>query len=214
MKSVDCSPGVPAKRVHGSMTHSTLCRRSRAASCLPLVRLEHHAAMGHRHPVAVDRVEMCVEAPVTPKLRIEVADELVPVEVEIDPVAIAAPFGAAEHVAVEAPCLLDIPDLQRHMEGRERHVGTWSRAPLPVHSPIVYDRAHASSPRLQLDRGVPGGYHPIRPGARARPPGPRRRCRPRCCATGCTGSCSWARSARAIRSPPRRSARCCAARSK
>src|SRR5215472_17916018 len=66
----------------------------------PLGWLEHHATMRHRYPVTVDRVEVRAQAPLRAETRIEVTDELVAVEVEVDPVGRAAPFGAAENAAV------------------------------------------------------------------------------------------------------------------
>ena len=53
--------------------------------------------MRHRHRMAIDRI--------MPRHRLvtidAVRDDLMAIEVEIDPVGIAAPFGTAKHTAIE-----------------------------------------------------------------------------------------------------------------
>ena len=73
----------------------------RAAQALgervPGLPLEHHAEMRHGHVVPVDLVVMHVFLLV----RIEVRDDLVAEEIEVHPFVAAAPFRAAEQLAVE-----------------------------------------------------------------------------------------------------------------
>jgi hypothetical protein len=88
---------------------------------LPLRRLEYHATVRHRHPMAVHRVEVCGDATVRPKAGIQVTNKLMAVEVEVDPVGSAAPLGATEHLPVEAARFRKIPHLEGHMKGRKSH---------------------------------------------------------------------------------------------
>ena len=48
-------------------------------------------------------------------------DDLMPVEIEIDPVLGATPFRTAEDAAVEAPRRIQIVDRKCEMEGMEAH---------------------------------------------------------------------------------------------
>jgi hypothetical protein len=48
-------------------------------------------------------------------------DDLVPVEIEIDPMVRAAAFGAAEQFAVEAPSGGKVVDRKGMVEGRKAH---------------------------------------------------------------------------------------------
>src|SRR4029077_2414910 len=96
----------------------------------PVPGLEHHAAVRHRHSMTVNGVEVCVDASVRSELPVEVADELMPEHVEIDPVGGAAALGAAEHAGIEVPRLLQVPDLDGDMkrgEDRAAHPGENSR---------------------------------------------------------------------------------------
>src|ERR1700733_14594611 len=56
----------------------------------PLLHLQHHSAMGHRHAVSIHRVEMAREPPVLAQIGVQMADELMPVEIEVHPIDIAA----------------------------------------------------------------------------------------------------------------------------
>jgi hypothetical protein len=106
------------KRVVGSMTHSTSCARSRAASS------RHCGGSSTTHSEARarhGRLEVRVDAPGGPELRIQVAHELVAVDVEVDPVRGTAPLAATERVAVEAARFREVAYLQSHVEGRESH---------------------------------------------------------------------------------------------
>ena len=125
MKRVDCSPGAPAKR-----------GRARG-ELAPLTGLEHHAAMRYRHPVAVDRVIERGDAPARPEVRVQVAYQLVPIEVEVDPVGVAPSLGAAEHPAVKAPRFGDVPHLNRDVKGCQGHAITSSGTSVSVHCPHI-----------------------------------------------------------------------------
>src|SRR5215469_5705611 len=88
---------------------------------LPLVRLEHHSEMRDRYAVAVDRIEVRCEPALRTEALIQVANELVAIEIEIHPVARAPSFRAAEHPAIEAPRLVQVAHLYCHVKGRQRH---------------------------------------------------------------------------------------------
>ena len=74
--------------------------------------------MRHRHLLAVDRIGRARAH----RVRREMGDDLVAVEVEIDPMVGAAAFGAAEQLAVEAPRGGEIVDRKGKVEGRKAHV--------------------------------------------------------------------------------------------
>ncbi len=69
--------------------------------------------------MTVNGLEVCVDASVQSELPVEVADELMPEHVEIDPVGGAAALGATEHAGIEAPRLLQVPDLDGDMKRGE-----------------------------------------------------------------------------------------------
>ena len=100
---VDCSPTSPAKRVCGSMTNSTPAARRRSASGRPVRGFEQHAEVGHRH--VVRRRPRCGSMSGARRHRpdavVEVGDELVAVEVEVDPRRRRPTLRATEDVAVE-----------------------------------------------------------------------------------------------------------------
>src|SRR5207244_12003480 len=85
----------------------------------PVPGLEHHPTVRHRHPQTLNGVEMRVDAPPRSELPVEVADELMPEHVEVDPVGGAAALGATEHPGIEAPRLLEIADLHGDAKGGE-----------------------------------------------------------------------------------------------
>jgi len=87
----------------------------------PSPGLQHDAAVRHGHTVPIDWIEMRAEASLRAECRIQVAHELVAVEIEVDPLGCAASFRAAENAAVEAPRLVDVPDLDRNVEGSQAH---------------------------------------------------------------------------------------------
>ena len=57
---------------------------------------EHDTAVGHGHAVAIDCVVNLADLAVFAKRLVQVHDELVPEQIEVDPVIAAAPFGATE----------------------------------------------------------------------------------------------------------------------
>jgi EmrB/QacA subfamily drug resistance transporter len=91
---------------------------------LPLAHLEHDATVRHRHAVSVDRAAKRCHAPFAAERRIQVADELMSVQIEIHPVRRTASLPATEDPAIEASRLLDVPYLHRDVEGRERGFGS------------------------------------------------------------------------------------------
>src|SRR5271169_1541764 len=60
---------------------------------VPLSRPEHDAAVGHGYTLPVHQIEMARELAGSAQLGIQMADELVTIEVEIDPARIAAALG-------------------------------------------------------------------------------------------------------------------------
>lgn len=78
----------------------------------PLVHVKHHAEMRHRYVLAIDGVSR----PHRICIWIEMGDDLVSVEIEIDPGAIASSLGAAEHAAVEGARSVEIVHRKRVME--------------------------------------------------------------------------------------------------
>ena len=65
----------------------------------PSPGLQHDAAVRHGHTVPIDWIEMSAEASLRAECRIQVAHELVAVEIEVDPLGCAASFRAAENAA-------------------------------------------------------------------------------------------------------------------
>jgi hypothetical protein len=82
--------------------------------------------------MAVDRVEVRSDTAVRSKRGIEVTDELMSVEVEIDPVRGAAPLSATEHLAIESARFGDVPYLDGHMKRPESHAFSVEGAKAPT----------------------------------------------------------------------------------
>ena len=59
-------------------------------------------------------------------------DDLVAVEIEIDPMLGASAFGAAEQLAVEAARRGEVIDRKGEVEGRQAHAASLLIIPLPV----------------------------------------------------------------------------------
>ncbi|GAA4722556.1 hypothetical protein GCM10023325_19920 [Sphingomonas lutea] len=72
------------------------------------------------HLIAVDRIGR----PGAHRVRCQMGDDLMPVEIEIDPMIGAPPFGAAEQAAVEAARGGKVIDRESEMEGRQAHALT------------------------------------------------------------------------------------------
>ena len=115
---VDCSPTSPAKRVCGSMTNSTPAATQPVGERVPVRRVEEDAEVGNRHGVAVDLVAEQVAPVGIGQTRVEVGDELVAVEVEVDPRRRRPTLRATEHVAVERRGGGEVVDRHRQMEAR------------------------------------------------------------------------------------------------
>ena len=81
---------------------------------LPLRHREHRAEVAHRHVMAIDRAGL----PVADFLGREVRDNLVAVEIEIDPRVGRAPLGTAEQAAVKGPRLGKVIHGESEMEQR------------------------------------------------------------------------------------------------
>ena len=73
--------------------------------------------MRHRHMITVDLVRRAPGSGV----RREVRDDLMPVQVEIDPMLGASPFGAAQQSSIEATCSGQIVDRKSKVEGSKAH---------------------------------------------------------------------------------------------
>ena len=85
---------------------------------VPIGGVEQDAEVGHGHGVAVDLVAE-QGAPVGIGERgVEVGDELVAVEVEVDPRRRRPTLRATEHFAVERPSGGEVVDRHRQMEAR------------------------------------------------------------------------------------------------
>ena len=81
---------------------------------LPLGHSEHDAEVRHGHVMAVDGVARFGRA-----FGSQVRNNLVPVEIEIDPVVGAAPFRAPHRPAPERPRLGDVAHRKGEVEGGE-----------------------------------------------------------------------------------------------
>src|SRR5690606_25954064 len=89
---------------------------------LPVREREHHAEVGDGDVVAVDRVAGGDRGGIGR----EVGDDLVAVEVEIDPFRAAAAFGAADDTAPEGARGGEVVDREGEVEGAQGH-GSSSR---------------------------------------------------------------------------------------
>jgi hypothetical protein len=83
---------------------------------LPVLEREDDAKVRHRHVVAVDGVA-CRGL----RLGRQVGDDLVAVEVEVDPLVGAAPFGAADRAAPERARGGKIVDREGEVERAQGH---------------------------------------------------------------------------------------------
>src|SRR5579859_6670180 len=86
---------------------------------LPLRHREHRAKVAHRHRVAVDLAGLTV----TDFLGCEVRDDLMAIEVEVDPIRRATPFRTAEQLAIELAGRGEAMHGKRQMERRQNGVG-------------------------------------------------------------------------------------------
>src|SRR5690606_5416076 len=86
---------------------------------LPFVEGQHHAAVRHRHTLAVHGAFALPHPALAAERWIVMHHELMPEQIEIDPLRTAATLRQAEAAAVEIACLLEIAHLQRDVEGRE-----------------------------------------------------------------------------------------------
>ena len=85
----------------------------------PLRRPQNHPTVRHRHAMPIDRIEMAGQLSGASQIWIQMTDELMTVEIEIDPIGRAAAFAAAEDILVEAACLLDVAHLYGDVEWRQ-----------------------------------------------------------------------------------------------
>ena len=99
-----CKAGVRCDAEHDASRLDAHCQ------CGPIGYRQHNSEMRHRHIVTVDRVCRFIST------RRVVDDQLMPEEIEIDPVLARSAFGATERVTVEAPCRRQIIDRNRQME--------------------------------------------------------------------------------------------------
>src|ERR1039458_2427066 len=88
----------------------------------PLLRPEHDAAVGHGHAVPVHEVEMARELAGCAQFGVQVTDELVSIEIEINPARIAAALGTTEDILVETARLGDVAHLHGDVERCQRLV--------------------------------------------------------------------------------------------
>lgn len=77
-----------------------------------------HPIVRHRYILAVYRIRMQLLF----RFRFVVYHQLMPEEVEIDPVVAASPFGAIEHIAIKSTALIQVMDGNSHVKGSDcRH---------------------------------------------------------------------------------------------
>ena len=81
-------------------------------------KIENSAEVRYRHTVAVHDIRDGVVCAARILVG-EMTDQLVAEEVEIHPLAGAAPFVAAQHVSVEFPRLVEIPNSNRQVKRRK-----------------------------------------------------------------------------------------------
>ena len=99
--------------------------------------------MRHRHVLAVDRIAR----PLARRVRREMGDDLVAVEIEVDPMVGAASLRAAEQLAVEAPRGGKIVDRKGEMERRQGHAPTLSLRAKRSNPVVFMDCFAATAPR-------------------------------------------------------------------
>ena len=83
----------------------------------PLVHRQDDSKMRHRHIIAVDRIG----CPPPDRIGREVSDDLMAIEVEINPMIRAPALAAAEQAAVKATRRSQVVDRESEMEGRQCH---------------------------------------------------------------------------------------------
>jgi hypothetical protein len=89
---------------------------------MPLGPIKHDAEVRHRHIFSIDLVEaQWLSA------RIKMRDELMPEEIEVDPILRATPFWTCEAPSIEAPRGAQVVYGYRQMKGC-RHRATMDRA--------------------------------------------------------------------------------------
>jgi hypothetical protein len=93
------------------------CRDELVAHRFPFRHRQHQPKMAHRHRVTIDAAG-CAAARF---LRREISDDLVSVEVEVDPVRVRTAFGTSEHAAVERPRRGKIGDRKGKMKQWRSH---------------------------------------------------------------------------------------------
>src|SRR6185437_7457354 len=86
--------------------------------------------MRHRHAVAIDRVVVARQLSQLTQRGIQMADELVAVEIEVHPASVAASLGAAENFSIETACFVDVPNLHGDVKGGQRLVHGFPRKSL------------------------------------------------------------------------------------
>src|SRR5689334_1673066 len=75
-------PGLPLEANVGLDDELDLERAHTLRQGIPVVHLQHNAAMRHWNAVAVHRIEVRGDSPVLAEVRVEMTDELMAVEVE------------------------------------------------------------------------------------------------------------------------------------
>jgi hypothetical protein len=85
--------------------------RQARGKLLPFDHGQYDAEVWHRHLVTIDGIVMRADTPLNPEARIQMTDQLMAIEIEVDPMAAAAPFRAIHQGAIELARLADIADL-------------------------------------------------------------------------------------------------------
>ncbi len=103
------------------MTKGMLAARTRSASCCQSDGGEDYAEVGDGDIVVVDGVAVGGVAVAGCGGGLEVRDDLVAVEIEVDPVVGAAAFGAGEDGAVEVARGVEVVDWKGDVKGLDGH---------------------------------------------------------------------------------------------
>ena len=130
---VDCSPDLadePGVRLDDEVDAGRA--GGRATSVIQSSRLEEHTEVRNGHVVAVHGVLQVLDRARIEPL-VEVGDDLVAVQVEVDPVSAPTALRASEHVTVELPRGGEVVDRHREVEAGRR-----ASDPSSVHSGMAY----------------------------------------------------------------------------
>src|SRR5262245_8680524 len=124
---------------------------------LPVRHLEHHAEVRHGHVMAVDRV---VRGPAGAVALHGVANELVPEEVEVDPVGRASTLGAAEDPAVECARAREVAHRDGEVKGRHGQAASFASIEISARRTLLNGQLALafSAAAMTFARSAPGAF--------------------------------------------------------